>query len=86
MGDWLCDALRLPAAAIKVIATGTFEGKTDVLRENGIRFFVEDRLETCYRLKDDGIEPVLYRQPWNRAPHPFTEVGSWRELEALMNF
>jgi 5'(3')-deoxyribonucleotidase len=37
-------------------------------------------------LRDAGIEPVLFKQPWNREPHPFVEVGNWDELEALIDF
>jgi hypothetical protein len=41
---------------------------------------------TCYLLKEVGIEPVLYRQPWNRDTHPFIEVGNWQELANLIAF
>lgn len=71
---------------IEVVATGGFEEKADVLIERGITHFVEDRLETCFYLNELGIKPVLFRQPWNRQPHPFVEVGSWEELEALIDF
>ncbi|RLC33004.1 MAG: haloacid dehalogenase, partial [Deltaproteobacteria bacterium] len=30
--------------------------------------------------------PVLFRQPWNREAHHFTEVNNWRELESLIEF
>jgi 5'(3')-deoxyribonucleotidase len=86
IAQWLQNLVPEAADDMEVVATGTFEGKTAVLIENGIRYFVEDRLETCHRLKEVGIEPVLYRQPWNRAAHPFLEVGNWRELEALVAF
>jgi uncharacterized protein len=65
----------------RIIATGAFEAKTDVLLENGIRWFVEDRLETCHLLKAAGIEPIVFRQPWNQEPHDFLVVDSWQELE-----
>ena len=83
---WMCDLVRMAPETVQVVATGTFEGKAKVLLESGIRFFVEDRLETCYHLKEAGIEPVLYRQPWNRESHPFVEVGDWQELENLIAF
>ena len=86
IADWLQQTLVLKPEAIQVVATGTFEGKADVLLEKGVRYFVEDRLETCYQLKAVGIEPVLYRQPWNRQNHPFIEVGNWEELEGLLAF
>jgi hypothetical protein len=83
---WICDLVRKAPETVQVVATGTFEGKAKVLLESGIRFFVEDRLETCYLLKEVGIEPVLYRQPWNRDTHPFIEVGNWQELANLIAF
>jgi 5'(3')-deoxyribonucleotidase len=84
--NWLCDLVQQAPERVQVVATGTFDGKAKVLIESGIRFFVEDRLETCYLLKEEGIEPVLFRQPWNRESHPFIEVGNWQELENLMAF
>ena len=83
---WLLQHLPLDRRSIQVVATGTFDGKAAVLLEHGVHYFVEDRLETCYQLKDAGIEPVLFSQPWNREDHPFIEVQNWEELERLMNF
>jgi hypothetical protein len=68
------------------VATGSFEAKTDVLLENGIKWFVEDRLETCHLLKAAGIAPVVFRQPWNQEPHDYLQVGSWQELEQRIDF
>ena len=84
--DWLQQLLPLDRRSIQVVATGTFDGKTAVLLEHGVRYFVEDRLETCFQLKDAGIEPVLFSQPWNRADHPFIEVQNWKEFERLLTF
>ena len=84
--QWLQQVLGLENKSIKVVATGTFEGKAAVLLEHGVRYFVEDRLETCFQLKNFGIEPVVFSQPWNRQDHPFIEVQSWKELEELIVF
>ena len=84
--QWLQDVLALEPADIEVVATGSFNDKQEVLLERGIAAFVEDRLETCFLLKDAGIAPIVYRQPWNRKPHPFAEVGSWHELESMIAF
>jgi len=84
--DWLQEGLSLDCGSIQVVATGTFDGKTAVLLERGVRYFVEDRLETCFQLKNAGIEPVLFSQPWNREDHPFIEVQNWKELEELFVF
>lgn len=81
---WLHRILQVPSEAISVVATGDFDGKTAVLREKGIRFFVEDRLETCFQMGGEGVSPIVYRQPWNRKRHPFPEVGSWSELESML--
>ncbi len=84
--SWLRDRLDLPHTAIEVVATGGFESKADALAEAGMQYFVEDRLETCFLLAAAGFEPIVYRQPWNRQPHPFHEVGGWEEIEALIRF
>jgi len=84
--DWLHEIVPVDPDAVQIEATGTFEGKTAVLLNNGIRYFIEDRLETCFQLKDVGIEPIVYSQPWNRKQHPFIEVQNWRELEDLIAF
>jgi hypothetical protein len=84
--DWIMDTLHVDSKSVEVIATGSFDAKAEVLLEKNISYFVEDRLETCFALKDKGITPVLFRQPWNRREHPFMEVGNWEELEAMINF
>lgn len=84
--DWMLDLLSLDKTSIDMIATGTSAAKPDVLLDRKITCFVEDRLETCFALQPVGITPVLFKQPWNRQPHPFVEVSSWNELEALIDF
>ncbi len=82
---WLCEHIGVPPDAIQVVATGSFEGKQEVLKSNNIECFVEDRLETCFLLAEAGVSPIVFRQPWNRKPHPFREVGSWREIESMLS-
>ena len=84
--DWISQALQLDPASFEVIATGSHEAKADVLRQRKISCFVDDRLETCFLLQNADVTPVLYCQPWNREQHPFVEVGSWDELQALIAF
>jgi uncharacterized HAD superfamily protein len=86
MRTWIGQTLRLDAASFEIIATGSHEAKAGILKKRGISYFVEDRLETCFVLQDAGVRPVLFKQPWNREPHPFEEVGSWDELHALIEF
>ncbi len=84
MIDWITDSLSVERADIEVVATGSFEDKTEVLQKHRISYFVEDRLETCFMLADAGIRPIVFKQPWNRKPHPFMEVSNWQELESLI--
>lgn len=84
--DWIKDTLPLDSRDIEVVATGGFEAKADVLLKKNISYFVEDRLETCFHLERAGVTPLLFKQPWNRVHHPFMEVGTWNELEALIQF
>jgi hypothetical protein len=81
---WMEQILPLSSRSVEIVATGTYDKKAEVLIEKNISYFVEDRLETCFSLKEAGVTPILYRQPWNREPHPFREVGSWQEIESLI--
>ncbi|MEJ2039977.1 MAG: haloacid dehalogenase [Desulfosarcinaceae bacterium] len=86
MDRWLADLLPLGDVRIDLETTGSYEAKADVLKRRDIHYFVEDRLDTCFLLADQDITPVVYKQPWNRQPHPFKEVEGWLELEALFDF
>lgn len=70
---------------VEVVATGALEAKAAVLKERGIRFFVEDSLEVCFMLQEEHITPIVFRQPWNRSPHPFQEVRHWDDIRALVD-
>ncbi len=83
---WLQEHLDLEPHQIRVIATGAFETKPEVLLERNMSFFVEDRLDACFPVYKAGITPILYCQPWNRENHPFKEVNNWEELEILLDF
>ena len=84
--DWLMEHLAVERSAVDIITTGSFDAKADILLNRGVTHFVEDRLETCLILAEKGITPILFRQPWNRGNSQFLEVGSWRELEAMIGF
>jgi hypothetical protein len=82
---WLHRTLdQVDPEAIRVFATGDPDSKIHYLQEHGIRYFVEDRLETCHHLAAHGITPILFAQPWNRQEHPFLEVKDWPELAGLL--
>jgi hypothetical protein len=68
---------------IEVIASGSPENKANILIGLEIRYFLEDRIETCRHLKQAGIEPLLFDQPWNRhePAHDFIRVRNWMQLK-----
>ncbi len=83
--QWLSRELpSVPPAHLRVIATGDPDQKIYYLQEEGIKFFVEDRLETCFQLAQYGIQPLVFAQPWNRRPHPFPILHSWQDLAQLL--
>jgi uncharacterized protein len=84
--SWLQPLLDGQHHRAHVVATGSFEAKAEVLSGYGVHWFVEDRLETCHLLKAAGIEPVVFRQPWNQERHGYLTVGSWQELEGWIDF
>lgn len=84
--DWMAEILPLPSSTFEIVATGSFEAKTEILLERKVACFVEDRLETCYSLEEVGVLPILFKQPWNRENRKFIEVDSWRDLEAMIAF
>ena len=84
---WLQDTLaNVPKDRIHVIATGAPEAKLKILQGLNIKYFVEDRLETCRILAHEGLRPLLFDQPWNRAPEAseFTRVESWPQLGQMI--
>lgn len=84
--QWLLARLDVSPSDIEIVATGSFSDKKDVLLDKGISRFVDDRLETCFVLAEAGVAPIVFKQPWNRKPHPFLEVSSWDEIEEMINF
>jgi FMN phosphatase YigB (HAD superfamily) len=86
LNDWMIHTLSLDPGSFEVIATGAADAKADELLNREIAYFVDDNIETCFSLMDAGITAILYRQPWNRCEHPFTEIGSWKELADLIQF
>jgi uncharacterized HAD superfamily protein len=82
---WLFTVLPgVPRERITVIASGAPEAKLDVLNELQIRYFVDDRIETCRHLKKAGIEPFLFEQPWNRnePADGLIRIQNWAQLKS----
>jgi len=71
---------------IRIVATKENTAKLEVLQDLEVKYFVEDRLDTCYQLAQAGITPIIFEQPWNREEHPFKVVRSWDEISALIQW
>ena len=82
--QWLFTILPdVPRKKITVLASGAPEVKLDILNELEVRYFVEDRAETCRQLQKAGIQPFLFLQPWNRneAADGLIRVENWGQLK-----
>jgi hypothetical protein len=82
---WVEEILPKAPFPVEVVATGTFEAKADALKARGVDFFVDDYLDICFMLDEQGLSPILFRQPWNRFSHPFREVTDWAEIRGLID-
>ncbi len=81
--QWIFTILPgVPRERITVIASGAPEIKLQILKGYGVRYFVEDRAETCRQLKEAGIQPLLFEQPWNRnePADGFIRIENWMQL------
>ncbi len=83
--EWVYHQLPLvDRDLISLEATQTFEEKLPILSERGVKYFVEDRLDTCYLLQEISITPIVFEQPWNKKKHPFPIAKGWEELADMI--
>jgi uncharacterized protein len=83
--DWLDRYLPTPVCRrLRVVATGDHDDKLRHIRHYGLRYFIDDRAETCRQLAREEIVPFVFRQPWNRDDHDLQTVADWREIRALV--
>jgi hypothetical protein len=69
---------------IKVVATGDHNDKLRYIHDHGLRYFIDDRAETCIQLAKEAISPYVFNQPWNRNRHNLPTVADWQEIAALV--
>ena len=83
--DWILHHLpEVSEDRVRVEATGAGEQKKSVLLDCGVTHFVEDCLETGFLLEPLPITPIIFEQPWNRKPHPFPVVRTWRQIAEML--
>jgi hypothetical protein len=85
--DWIQHQLsQVDRNRIRLDVTGVHTEKIPVLLGKGVKYFVEDRLDTCPLLEENGITPILFEQPWNRKPHPYLVVKDWDDISTLIDW
>jgi hypothetical protein len=63
-----------------------YKDKLPALLKHGAKYFVEDRLETCYIVDQGPVTPIVFDQPWNRKPHPFQTVKGWDDIADMIKW
>ncbi|MBW6521249.1 MAG: hypothetical protein K0A99_09620 [Desulfoarculaceae bacterium] len=71
-------------AKIRLVAMGYHNDKARYIHEHKLRYFVDDRAETCLQLADVAIIPFVFSQPWNQSEHGLQSVANWQEIHALL--
>jgi hypothetical protein len=62
---------------------GEHDGKAQYIKDMGLQYFIDDRLQTCHLLEQKGITPIVYNQPWNDAKHGFRVVENWDDIRDI---
>jgi uncharacterized HAD superfamily protein len=68
---------------VRLIAMGDHDGKADYIKQSGLKYFVDDRYQTCLDLARQGITPLVFNQPWNEGRHNLRSISSWQEIKDL---
>lgn len=68
---------------MRLVAMGVHDNKAPYVKKLGLRYFVDDRLQTCEKLAEEGITPLVYNQPWNMNGHKLPKVDGWKDIDAL---
>lgn len=85
VADWLDHFFTGPHREnIRVVATGDHNDKLRYIRDHGLRYFIDDRAETCIQLAKEAINPYVFNQPWNLNRHSLPTVADWQEIRALV--
>lgn len=87
IGAWLHETLGPEVAgAATLVAMGDHDAKGPYIKKLGLSHFVDDRYETCVQLQQDGIQAMVFEQPWNRGQHDLAVVRSWTDINRMINY
>lgn len=82
--DWLDSMFpKSTLPRIRVVAMGAHDDKPRHIHNQELRYFIDDRAETCVQLSQAGIKPFVFCQPWNEKRHQLPVVNSWQEIRTL---
>jgi 5'(3')-deoxyribonucleotidase len=85
--DWLEHFFPASVCAnIRLVAMGCHDDKARYIHDHKLRYFVDDRAETCLQLAETAITPFVFSQPWNQGKHDLQSVRNWQEIHALLAF
>lgn len=85
--DWIDRFFSGPASQrITVITTGDHNDKVRHIHACGLKYFIDDRAETCLQLVQENITPFVFNQPWNRDRHNLSTIDSWQSIQAMIEF
>jgi len=81
---WLATELGSKVyARVRLEATGEHDGKGEFINALGLQYFVDDRAQTCEQLSRQGINSIVFSQPWNRGKHNLPSVESWLSIREM---
>jgi len=84
IAGWLAGILGPEVyAKTRLDAMGEHDHKARYVKNMGLRYFVDDRAETCILLDRLGIMPLVYNQPWNIGKHNLPTVDNWLHIWKL---
>lgn len=85
--DWLTRHFpRDVDSHFNLIATSDHNDKLRYIQDRKLKYFVDDRAETCKMLADSNINALVYSHPWNRNGHGLPVVNNWQEIRELLLF
>ncbi len=67
----------------RLIAMGKHDSKASYVKKMDLSYFVDDRAQTCISLKEEGIIPMVFSQPWNHGKHSLDTVDDWLSIRSL---
>jgi uncharacterized HAD superfamily protein len=86
VSDWLEHFFSAKTCKqITLVAMGDHDNKARYIKEHNLKYFIDDRVETCLQLAETEITPIVYKQPWNHARHKLKSVRNWQEIHELLS-